>query len=317
MFGLRATAGTFFDDFNSGPPPNASTFGSAKVDAAGGFNGSGVLKLTVARADQIGSFVVDPLDGTKRVSSFLATFKAYIGGGGGTSADGFAFHFAPNIPDAPFSEIAGSGLTLIFDTFQNGTEIAPGISMQFPKSPRLEVPAPNLRSGHFVDALVKLDPDGTLDVFYDNEPIFSNVRTTLTNRAGRFAFGARTGMFFDNHFIDDLRIVTQTSPGAFVDTFAPIGNEASPLASIDVVVRDFKTKVKPGSLQLTVDHVPVKAEVTNTPDGTTLVHYEPTQAFEAATRHEVTLQFVDTGKPAITNDFSYAFRVTSQITISK
>ncbi|MDB6027894.1 MAG: hypothetical protein JWM68_4117 [Verrucomicrobiales bacterium] len=312
---LHAGAGSFFSDFNSGLATNASVFGSATVDKKGGVNGSGVLKLTTAQVSQMGSFVVHSLDGKKPAASFLATFKAYIGGG--TGADGFTFLFASNVPDEPFADKTSAGLTLIFDTYKNGSQIAPGIRVKYSKAPMMEMSVPNLRSEHFMDVMVKVDPDGTLDVLYDNDPVFSNVETSLTNVVGRFALGARTGTRVDNHFIDDLRIVTQTSPGAFVDTFLPIGNEVSPLVVIDIVIRDFKTKVKAGSVKLSFDNAAVKPEVSSAADGTTLVHYDPPGVFEPATSHRVDLQFVDTGKPAITNEFSYAFRISSQITISK
>src|SRR3954462_4656410 len=102
---LTAHAGSFFCDFNAGLPPHCQAYGSAIIDGQGGVNDTGALKLTVAHTDQTGSFCIDSLDGKKPVSSFVATFKAYIGGGSG--ADGMSFHFAPSFPSSPFADLIG------------------------------------------------------------------------------------------------------------------------------------------------------------------------------------------------------------------
>jgi hypothetical protein len=314
FFGIPAWAGTFFSDFNLGLPENAKTFGDAQHDGKRGAGGSGVLVLTRAQVNQMGSFVVEPLDGKKAAASFVANFKVFIGGG--NSADGFAFHYASNIPNAAFADTAGSGLTIIFDTFKNGKQIAPGIRIHSSKAPHLETAA-SLRSDHFVEAMIKLDPDGTLDIMYDNDLIFTNVPTTATNIAGRFALSARTGSRTDNHLIDDLNIVTQTSPRAFVDTFGPVGNDVSPSVMVEIAIRDYKTAMKSGSVELKFDRAPVHPEISRGSEGTTLVRYEPPTLLEPGTAHSVAVQFVDTGTPPVTNKFSFGFRITSQVMLSK
>ena len=311
---INASAGTFFSDFNSGLPENTLVFGDATVGDNGGVGGSGVLRLTVAQVSQMGCFIIQPLDGKDRMASFIAHFKAYIGGGSG--ADGFAFHFAPNLPDAPFADPPNHGLQVVFDTFKNGGQIAPGIRVTSYGGSKSEFSVPELRADHFVDVMIKLDPDGTLDLTYDRELIFTNLPTTVTNTTGRFALGARTGSRVDNHFIDDLNIVTQTSPRAFVETFEPTGNDASPSPLVDVLIRNFKTGIRAGSVKLELDGKAVAAEVSSAEEGT-LVHFEPTALYEPGSNHTVTLRFSDTGRPEASTEFTYGFKISSQVIISK
>ena len=96
---------TFSTDFNAGLPANGAIFGSAAVEASGGVEGSGALWLTHAINDQIGSFILQPLDGDAPITGFTATFKLLIGHGDG--ADGFSFNFADDLPDAVVESIEG------------------------------------------------------------------------------------------------------------------------------------------------------------------------------------------------------------------
>src|SRR4051812_3648201 len=57
------SATEFFSDFNNGLPPNTAVLGTAIVGAEGGTENSGVLKLTGLDMNQVGSFVIGPLDG--------------------------------------------------------------------------------------------------------------------------------------------------------------------------------------------------------------------------------------------------------------
>jgi len=158
-------AGEFASDFNSGSVPGAQLYGSASIDSTGGADGSGALKLTIADYDQIGSFIVDELDGGAAMTGFTAEFKLLIGGGSG--ADGFSFNFANDLPDAPiWEEGAGSGLRFIFDTFNNGADAAPVIDIK--SGDRLLWTFPLFLTGNYFDVFINLDPDGTLDLKVNN-----------------------------------------------------------------------------------------------------------------------------------------------------
>src|SRR5262249_19603788 len=132
---LSVHAGSFFSDFNSGLPAGTAIFGNTVVSpndgTGGGFTNSGCLKLTTAVGGQNGAFIItNDLDSGTAVVSFTATFKALVGGGDG--ADGFSFNFAPDIPLGTISEDgAGSGLTIEFDTYNNGSpDTAPSIDVK-------------------------------------------------------------------------------------------------------------------------------------------------------------------------------------------
>jgi hypothetical protein len=201
-------AAAFVSDFNSGLPPGTSVFGSAFVDSAGGVGGSGVLKLTSAMNAQQGSFIINSLDASAPINGFTATFKMLIGGGNG--ADGLSFNFAPDLPNEIFGEEgAGTGLTVSFDSFDNGGGEAPAIDAKVGGVVVASVPGSGVfRTGDFVDVRIHRDSDGTLDVSVNDAAIFNNLATGLSATSGRFGFGARTGGFNDNHFIDNLAITT-------------------------------------------------------------------------------------------------------------
>jgi len=223
IFGVAGALGTtsclanavFTTNFSS-LPPGTSVLSDAVVDG-------GILKLTNAVNAQNGFFYINDLEPGFAVDSFTATFKAFVGGGtccGGLStADGFSFNFANDLPVLGFQgeEGGGTGLTVSFDSFDNGPpDAAPAIDVKLggvaigrvltQVSQGLNAPL------NFWDVFIKLDSDGTLDVSYNNAPIYTNFSTGYTPIAGgQFAFGARTGGANDNHWIDDLTIETQTS----------------------------------------------------------------------------------------------------------
>ena len=113
-------AGTFNADFNAGVPAGSTVHGSASATG-------GVLELTPATTYQTGSLVLDDLDAWSFVKSFSASFKIRIGGGG-SGGDGLSFNFGPEIPDGAFGmEGASFGLTVSFDTYDNGGGEAPAV----------------------------------------------------------------------------------------------------------------------------------------------------------------------------------------------
>ena len=80
-------AGTFSSDFNSGTtPPGTTVNGTTVVEATGGVENSGVLKLTKAINSQSGSFVIDDLDSGNPAYGFDLTAKVRLGGGTATPA---------------------------------------------------------------------------------------------------------------------------------------------------------------------------------------------------------------------------------------
>jgi hypothetical protein len=223
---------TDFNTFNPLAPP-ASTWlnGSATAynDSSGGVNNSGVLKLTTATPSQISTFIIDDLNGGQPIGGFTATFKLLIGGGTPIPADGFSFNFAPDIgtSDLFAEEGEGSGLTVEFDTFDNGDE-APAMDIKWagqlvartwfagsgPAGRQLfrdasGNPVSLETGGAFVPVTIQLNSNGALTVQFNGLTVYNNLYLPgYAPTHGRFALAARTGSSTDNHFVDDLSIVT-------------------------------------------------------------------------------------------------------------
>ncbi len=202
---FTAPVAKFYTEFCT-LPTNATLYGSAALS-------EGYLKLTSAITNLQGTFVVNDLDAGQSVVAFVATFKARVGGG--TGADGFSFNFAGDLTTDFAEEGSGSGLTVSFDTFNNGANEAPAIEVKFDGVSISNRLVNYVRTGSdFVDVTIRADPDGTVDVIYGTNVVFTNLVTAYTSIAGgRFGLGARTGGSFDNHWIDDLIINTVTACG--------------------------------------------------------------------------------------------------------
>ena len=212
-------AGSFTANFDDGQVPNATAvFGNAVVETAGGVGSSGTLKLTKAIASQTGTFIIEDLDAGAMAYGFQATMKVRVGGGTATPADGWSFNFAPDLPDSAFAEDgAGTGLTVCFDTYDNGSAEAPAVDFKVGGVivSTVKVPVGDLVFGNtFVPVTIRVNPNGSLDLAYNGKVMFTNF--FFPNYAGlssaRFGFGARTGGSTANHFIDDLNIQTYLQP---------------------------------------------------------------------------------------------------------
>src|SRR5689334_9967339 len=210
-------AGNISTDFNSGQPPGTSLYGTAYVDFFGGVGDSGTLKLTDAIGGSEGSFIVDDLDGGAQITGFTARFKLLVGGGSIPPADGFSFNFANDLPNDIFGEEgAGTGLTISFDTYDNGGAEAPAIDLK--KGGQIISSVKGLdvlnlfHTGDYVEIYVEAHTDGSLDLNVNGTAVFSGIPSAFKASAGRFGLGARTGGSWDNHWVDDLQITTTSAP---------------------------------------------------------------------------------------------------------
>jgi uncharacterized repeat protein (TIGR01451 family) len=193
------------------PNPNLPRiFGNAYVSG-------GLLHLTDNVISRQGSYIATNVLGGSAAQSFTAAFKLRIGGGSATAADGFSFNFANNLPLGSFGEEgAGSGLTISFDSFNNGGGEAPAFDMKWGGAILASVFTPISQGPtgtRMIDVQVTMDADGTVDLSYDGTNVFSNVQTPFTPMLGRFGVGARTGSLNDNHWLDDLVITANTAGG--------------------------------------------------------------------------------------------------------
>lgn len=222
----------FFTDFSTVPagayvPPGpVSDPNEARID-------EGILKLTDAVNAQGGIFYVDDFVSGIPVTHFRATFKAMLFGSvccGTTPADGFSFNLVPSaVPNPAYNQPAedglGEGLTVSFDTWDNGAAEAPAIDVKWlgatighvslqPSQSPLGVTDPMVASK---DVVIELNESGQVSVSYGDQNVFSNLQTPYTPiSGGTWVLGARTGGANDNHWIDDLRIDVFTAGPVFI-----------------------------------------------------------------------------------------------------
>jgi hypothetical protein len=314
---VAAQAGSFFADFNNGlVPANATVYGSAGVLATGGYTNSGFLQLTAAVGSQDAAFILSDLDGGVPVVSFTGAYKCLLGGGGYQGADGISFNFAPDLPAGTITEEgAGTGLTVEFDTFDNGApDTAPSIDIKVGGVEMINSIIPNgLRTGSdWVDVVIQLNPNNSLTVIYDGAYIYSNLDLTafgyIAAPGSVFGFGARTGGSFDNQWIDNLSITTLTNAQPYVNSFAPIGRAAPTATPVDIVLTDDNTQVNASSIMLRLDGAIVVPTVTTDGAGDTFLHYVKPGGFALLSTHTVSVTFADNATPTpYTNSWTYQF----------
>ena len=226
----RPTSPKIDFDFNDGlVPAGTAIYGNAFVDTYGGVGDSGVLKLTGAVNDQNGSFLIEDVDVGVAIETMTAAFDMRVGGGSAVPADGFSFSWADDLPNGITGEAengAGTGLRVAFDIYDNGGGEAPAVDLFWNGAAvaSLKVPIDALRTDDaFAEVLIRLNPDGTLDLVYDQRVLFYEQPLTGYNPAqpiagGRFGFAARTGGLNENQWVDNIAIdtVLYSGPTAFV-----------------------------------------------------------------------------------------------------
>jgi len=213
-------------DFNDGQVPTGTdTGGSATNLVSGGPNGTGILQLTQNANSLQGGFSIPDLANGASVTNFTATFKMFIGKGTANAADGFSFNAATDLP-APSGattseEGTGGGLTIAFDTYDNGALEAPAIDVKWAGTvvattatntvPALIVTKATLLTDTWVDVLIQLNSDGSVTVkhngttYYDHLDLKPGGYAPMT--APTFLLGARTGGENEELDIDNLAIV--------------------------------------------------------------------------------------------------------------
>jgi len=180
-------------------------FGSAYLNA-------GALELNSNAAPQIGSLILnDPMPG-QIISNFTARFKLRLTPITTPPADGFSFNWATDLTNAAFGEEgAGTGLTVSFDTYDNGGGEAPAVDIRWNGATvahRL-VPLSLLVTGtNFVDVFIRLNTNATLDVVYGCQSVYAHQPVPgLTGLMGaRFGLGGRAGGLIETHTIDDFTL---------------------------------------------------------------------------------------------------------------
>ena len=311
-------AGSFNADFNDNQVPAGSALYGDTGTGEAGVVEDGVVKLTKAVGSMQGGLVIDDLDGGATVSAFTAAFKLLVGGGSG--ADGFSFNFAADVPDGAFGEEgAGTGLTICFDVYNNGAGEAPAIDLKnagtIVASAKGASTLALFRQNKLVDVNVKVNTDSTLSLAVDNTVVFTNFYGAFTATPGRFGFGARTGGSADNHWVDDIHIVTSTAPPVqpahpLVVTNSPTGGDVTPEPVIHLEIKDFSTQANKDTVRLLLNNVEVTPTVAKTDDLTT-VDFDPTGLLAPSSVNTYTVIYTDNSTPAFTSTNVYSFTVVS------
>src|SRR4030095_4000386 len=167
-------AGTASYNFNgTGIDPGDTLRGNAAI-------ANNELELTTATNSQTGSLVIRDLDSGLELTSFTATFNMLMGNSNsGTAADGFGCSVGQALLTAPNAFGEGgtrSGLTISFDTFGNGGP--EGIDIRYYGRTVFEAPGiigPNLLTNSYVPVSVSFSDSLGLTLFYNNNPIVSNL----------------------------------------------------------------------------------------------------------------------------------------------
>ena len=210
-------------------PPDTSAYGTAF--ATGGF-----MSLTEAVNGVAGtSLAGDPNSGGP-VESIDVAFKVLLSPEPGAApADGFGFHWAPNLPESGFpnaEEPVGAGLSVGFDVYNNGNNEAPAIDVFWlgTRVGGIAVPGEFLNTAEqFVEVQIRLSAAGLIDVCFNGLVLVSQPHnaTALVGRTATFSVTtndpARTacqwqvssggGAFTD---IPSTNSITYTTPGLTV-----------------------------------------------------------------------------------------------------
>jgi hypothetical protein len=213
-----AAPATFTADFNTGTiPAGTSVISNAVVTATGGVGDTGVLRLTEAVGSQFGTWIINDFSSGVPVNAFTASFKIELGNGSAPPADGFSFNWATNLPAGAFNEEgAGTGLTVVFDTFNNGLSEAPAIDVKWESNVVAHSSVPfdfTAANAAFVTVQVTLN-NGLVAVAFNGATVHTNIALPgfASFSGAKFGFSARTGGLYERHYMDDVSIVTTSGP---------------------------------------------------------------------------------------------------------
>ena len=188
------------------------------------------MKLTLAENGQSGAWLFPTPDGVESITDFVATWSMRVGGGTAVPADGFGFALGSDIPDGTFGqEGVGMGISVGFDTYNNGGGEAPAIDVRY-KGDTIgtrKVDISVLETGDaFVTIGVRVSAAGLLDLYYGKVAIFRGMQLPKYTpfAAGRFGFGAQTGGLNDNHWVDNVRIAVNSQPATSTLSVKSNGN---------------------------------------------------------------------------------------------
>lgn len=130
---LTASGATYTNDFNTDPAsdPNFIIRAPSAWQATGGDAGSGYMSINDAVNSLQGTIVLPDLDAGTVVNSFRFYARIRIGGGTARPADGMSISFADDPGATVGEEGTTTGLSVNFDTWDNGNGEAPAIEIKW------------------------------------------------------------------------------------------------------------------------------------------------------------------------------------------
>lgn len=201
-----------------------------------------VLRLTPAEPDCSGGFVFDELANNnlgepRLLDSFIGTFQYRGSAASEPRADGFSFNLAGDLsatlPPGAGEEGAGTGLTVSFDAYSNGSDDPTGIDVLWEgqRLARMPMAADALFSEEWITFYIRINFAGTLDLAIGGNAILTDL--PLPGWAGipaaKMAFYGRTGTFWQQQDVRELAVwFTATTVQQFVPelTLQPWGPNA-------------------------------------------------------------------------------------------
>jgi hypothetical protein len=263
------SGGSFCADFNAGNPAGFSLFGDATVNG-------GKLKLITLPANLgYGIAYIDDFGRSDMVQAFKATFKAALFGstccgGGSFPADGFSFNLVPASSakanpgyGEPAEEGSTDGLSVTFDTWDNGGGEAPAVEIKWLGDIIASVPFqasqspagisdPNLASR---DVMIELTATGVMNVSYGGSVLLANVNVPYDAAVigtPKWVLGGRIGGANDNFWFDDFCITTLSGNRVAIPGLFNTGVDAS-RASLPNDARDPHYKLTLGGTDAFVE----------------------------------------------------------------
>lgn len=292
---LSASAGSYTNDFNTDPVADPNFIiraPSAWVNTTGGADGGGYMSINEAANSLQGTIVLPAIDDLQNVVAFSFRAKVRIGGGTARPADGMSISFADDPGATVGEEGTTTGLSLNFDTWDNGNGEAPAIELKWngvvvarkrfagdseSAGPGYLIPETHPTTGAPIP--IQTDPAGTgtggtpvwadvefsvtgagaATVRYKGVDIFRDVIVGWVARPGRFVIGGRTGGANEAHWIDNIGVTTELGdPPAAFRTSSPAANPAAHLdefTPISFMIDQSQSfePIDPASIRLTVD----------------------------------------------------------------
>ncbi|MDB6070271.1 MAG: hypothetical protein JWL81_1442 [Verrucomicrobiales bacterium] len=317
-------AGTYTNDFSAGATGltiYTIAGASPEVRTTDG-NPGGYLKLTDAVGSTTSTVIFPDLDTGFAIQSFVFEVDCRIGNGTGNPADGFSLNFArtgDNTLDDGVGFNAGAaeegtptGLSIGFDTYDNGNGDVVGFSIKLDGGILLEVPATtrngavddvnSLQTGPIGSAgwarfKVDLKTDGTLDVFWKGTKVVDNLATGWVPSGGRMVFAARTGGEWEAHHFDNVSLTTTPAPQASVT------QAVASTTGYTFRISDFgaTSVVTPATVDsLSIDGATVTATSVTKAGGITTIVYNPPTPLTSRSSHTYQLDFRDQNNLPIT-----------------